>query len=274
MFGRHVPTRVTVRVACWLAALSVSCGADPGATLPLGDPAAASLAGTAGSPTGGAPAAGVGGAPSPLGTPRCQPPVGMNGSPQTIEAAVSLLNALPKPTSAACFVQSLDRPLTVYAANSPISAQPARSARSPRVFIKLERLWVSVVVDGDSSYLLEFSHLEPDGLRSVKGEVLTPLTEPLALSAPYDRIHYAGGTVCGVCHSNEQPALDTSLSGAFASTPYRPRPETRVAWDALLTERQLCDWSIEPHRCEMLSALFDGGATEEQPFPDTMETFY
>jgi len=274
MFARHVPTRATLSVAAWLAALSVSCGADPGATLPIGDPAAGSLAGTAGSPAGGAPAMGVGGAPSPLGTPRCRPPVGMNGSPQTIEAAVALLNALPKPTSAACFVQSLDRPLTVYATNSALSAQPALSARSPRVFIKIDRLWASVVVDGDSSYLLELSYLEPDGVRSVKGEVLTPVNEPLALSAPYDRVHYAAGTVCGVCHRDEQPALDTSLTGAFASTPYRPRSETRVSWDALLIERQLCDWSVEPHRCEMLSALFDGGATVEQPFPATMDTFY
>ena len=49
---------------------------------------------------------------NPLGRARCRPPAGVSGYPKTTQAALDLLNALPKPTSVACFVESLDRPLT------------------------------------------------------------------------------------------------------------------------------------------------------------------
>jgi hypothetical protein len=48
----------------------------------------------------------------------------------------------------------------------------------------------------------------------------------------------------------------------------------RVALDKLLAERQRCDWNVEPHRCEILSAVFDGGTVVEEVFPATMPTFF
>jgi hypothetical protein len=251
-----------------VAMLSLSCGAEPASTLPLAAGPGDGTGGVAGGP------AAVEAPPNPLGTPKCRPPEGWNGSPQTIEQAVALLNALPKPTSAACFVESLDRPLTAYATNSIFSAQPALSTKSPRVFLRVNRLWISVVVDGESSYLIEFSYLEPDDLRSIKGEVVTPLHEALAPSAPYDRVRFGSGTGCGLCHRGEQLSSSISFAEAFTSAAFRPRPETRVSLDTLVLERQACDWKLEQHRCEMLSALFDGGSVVEEPFPSSMQTFF
>jgi hypothetical protein len=188
---------------------------------------------------------------------------------------VQLLNSLPKPTGSACFLESLARPLAIYASDSTFSAQPAYSSASPRVFIKLGELWVSAVMDGDSSYLLEFgTQVASDPPRSVKGEILLPLSAPIAASAPYDRVRRDGGTVCGLCHNSEARADNIAFAEAFSSASLRPRPDTQVSVDKLRTQAAHCDWQLEPHRCEMLSAVFDGGAVVEAQFPDAMPTFF
>lgn len=260
-----LPGRWLPLLGSWLAAVCVSCGAAPDDSTPIGG--FAGSGGTTNVPAGPPPV-------NPLGRARCEPPPGTTGSPGTIEEAMALLNALPKPTSAACFVESLDRPLTAYATNSPFSAQPALSARSPRIFLKLGRLWVSIVVDGESSYLLEFSYLLADELRSIKGEVETPVEVPLAPSAPYDRVRFGSGTNCGLCHYGEQPVPSITFAQAFASIPFRPRPETRVNLINLADAARTCDWAQEPRRCDMLSALFADGPVTEESFPDAMPTFF
>jgi hypothetical protein len=202
-------------------------------------------------------------------------PEGISASPQNTLETVQLLNALPKPTSVACFVESLARPLTAYATNSIFSAQPAQSSKSPRVFIKLGQLWVSIVIDGESSYLVEFGDLVPgDEFRSIKGELELPLHEPVTASAPFDRVLYGQGTACRMCHYDERPAEGMPFAGAFASIAFRPREDSRVAIDLLQLEHQSCDWQAEPHRCEMLDALFTGGPVAEEPFPSEMPTFF
>lgn len=225
-------------------------------------------------------AAGAGGGattpgPNPLGRARCQAPAGVNAAPHSVEETVDLLNALPKPTSVACFVESLARPLEVYATSSPFSAQPAFSTRSPRLFIKLDKLWLSVVIDGESSYLVEFGVLiDEQAMRSLKGELQLPLDAPVTHSAPFDRVRYETGTVCGLCHLDEHQEPSISYATAFASNAFRPRPDSRVSVDGLRIENRLCDWQAEPHRCEMLSAVFDGGMVNEVQFPPSMRTFY
>ena len=245
--------------ACW------GCSAAPDDTTPIGG--VAGSGGTAQVPVGPPHV-------NPLGRARCSPPPGTTGSPGTIEEAMALLNALPKPTSAACFVESLDRPLTAYATNSPFSAQPALSARSPRIFLKINRLWLSIVIDGEASYLLEFSYLLADELRSIKGEVEMPVEIPLPPSAPYDRVLFGSGTSCGLCHYGEEQVPSIDFAKAFASIPFRPRPETRVNLLYLGDGARICDWNLEPHRCDMLSALFDDGPIIEEPFPTEMPTFF
>jgi len=256
---------------CAAAALVLlGCGSEPpGAGAAAGGSAPGSRDG-AGSGAGGGPVAPL---VDPLGRARCQAPDTASASPADIERAVAWINALPKPTSVACFVESLARPLKIYATDSTLSAQPAHSYRSPRVFIQLDKLWLSVVVDGDSSRLIEFGLLVDDqSTRSLKGELKLPLDAPVPSSTPFDRVRYDGGTSCALCHANEQQ--ETAFGTAFSSDALRPRPESRVSIDSLRSERQACDWQVEPHRCEMLSAIFDGGTVTEVQFPETMRTFF
>ena len=187
-----------------LAAGMAGCGA-PGEH--AGGMTASSDAGSAGDSPTEPDGAGDAGINAP-GHVRCVAPPGVSDSPQNTDEAVQLLNALPKPTTVACFLESLARPLGAFATKSQVSAQPALSARSPRVFVKLGPLWVSVVIDGASSYLMEFGELVGgDPPQSVKGELLLPLAEAVAPSAPYDRVaEDATGTVCRACHTREQRA--------------------------------------------------------------------
>jgi hypothetical protein len=210
---------------------------------------------------------------NPLGRPRCKPPEGMNGSPQSIDEAVALLNALPKPTSVACFIESLDRPLSVIATNSVFSAQPALSTRSPRIFIRSTQLLLSVVIDGESSRLIEFGHLFDNDSRSIKGELELPIDAPVPPSSPYDRVALGNGSMCGLCHLDERP-LDLPHGRAFASAAFRPRAESVVPLTGLLNEVESCDVAAEPHRCEMLAAVFGGGIVQAAELPQSMATFF
>lgn len=249
------------RAVAWFALLSACGSAEESGPLP-------GAAGSGGS--GGAPVE----MPNPLGRYRCKAPAGTTGSPQTIEQAVALLNALPKPTSVACFIESLDRPLSVFATNSAFSAQPAFSPKSPRVFIKTGELWSSVVMEGDASELIEFGYLIPGTLRSIKGELHLPLDAPVAPNAPYDRVLFGQGTACGLCHFDERAEPVSGISNAFSSVAFRPRADTYVNLEGLRLEAQTCSWQSEPHRCEMLASIFGGGTVVEVAFPPTMLTFF
>ncbi len=269
------PSYLVKLASLCIVAAEMSCSAAAESPM-LSEPPAASGGASGGATSAGGSAGATAAAVNPLGRARCQAPAGASAFPQNTEQAVQLLNALPKPTSVACFVESLARPLTVYATSSTFSAQPAFSAISPRVFIKLGQLWISVVLDGNSSYLIEFGALvSGTPPRSIKGELELPMNAPVAASAPYDRVRMNdAGTGCGLCHYNEERDSSIGFAQAFSSIAFRPRPETRVSIDSLRIQDQTCDWRLESHRCEMLSALFGGGAVEETPFPDTMATFF
>ncbi len=251
-------------------------GGEPGAAAPSTGGAAPSVGGASNSggvePGAGAPSAG-----SPSTAPprsRCAAPAGLGAYPGTIDEAVSWLNALPKPTTAACFLESLPRPLSLVATNSQFSAQPAFSSASPRVFIELGRLWVSAVIDGEASYLLEFGYRPPDSeLNSIKGELKLPLDAAIPASAPYEQVRYGSGTTCGFCHRAEEAVTGVPFD-AFVSAALKPRPETYVSVASIRAEHERCDWTVNAHRCEMLSAVFDGGEVLESTFPSEMPTFF
>jgi len=251
--------RVTLTPLLWLAVGSASCSA-------------------ASTPEDGSPGAGSVVAPpkNPLGRARCQAPAGTSAAPRDSQEAVALLNALPKPTSVACFVESLARPLAIQATNSIFSAQPALSDASPRVFIKLAQGWISMVVDGDGSYLLEFGDIMADDpSRSIKGELQLPLEAPVAPSAPYDRVMFNDTvTTCGFCHYDERRADSLPFPTAFASIAFRPRADSLVGVDSLRTQYQSCDWQTQPYRCDLLSAIFGGGEVVELPFSPSLPTFF
>jgi len=272
---------------CIFVAWTVGCAATEsqappptgtGGSSPVGS-GGSSPAGTGGSAsTGGS--SGTGGSDgtvaevNPLGRPRCTPPTGMTGSPQTIEDAVALLNALPKPTSVACFVESLDRPLATYATNSTLSLQPAFSTQSPRIFLRVGRMWLSVVIDGTGSDLIEFGELIGDGLRSLKGELKLPVTDTVAPTLPFDRVLYSGGgTVCGLCHRQESVEDMQGTSQIFSSVAFRPDASTRVSLDSLRAQWTSCDWQAQPDRCDLLSSIFGGGSVVDVEFPANMATF-
>lgn len=262
-----------------LSLLLVGCAVESAGAPPVssgGGGGSAATAGTAGS-TGTALGGGSGGGGTLGGTPghaRCRAPSGVSASPQTVEEAVALLNALPKPTSVACFVESLDRPLHIFATSSTISAQPAFSFKSPRVFLRLNKLLLSVVVDGESSGLIEFSDLIDDDARSIKGELALPLLSPVSNAAPYERVHYNEGTVCGICHGPEERVESIGYAQAYASVAFRPNTAYRVSLPSLLHERDVCNALTEANRCEMLGALFDYGPVSEAQFSETMTLFF
>lgn len=263
-----------------LAALASACSGDPSSPPPeigssgaTGGGGAAGSAGAAGAASGGG--SGSVGVQDPPGRARCTAPAGTTSSPQTIEEAVALLNALPKPTSVACFVESLARPLKIYASDSIFSAQPAFSTRSPRVFIKTGTLWSSVVMDGEASELIEFGYLIPGTMRSVKGEVHLPLEAPLAPTTPYQRVLFGeSGTACGLCHTSEEPVAVPGVGMAYSSTAFKPRDDTHVRISNLRLEAATCNWQREPTRCELYSAIFGGGEVVEELFPEPMLTFF
>jgi len=257
-----------------LPTLLFACSA-PGEAGGSADGPGAAGSGSGGGSSVGASGGSAGSTLSPLGRERCRAPAGVSSAPRSIQEVLLLLNALPKPTSVACFVESLARPLGVSATSSHTSAQPALSFESPRVFIKLDGMWLSVVIDGESSYLIELGEFLPDTTtHSIKGELLLPISSPLAPSAPFDRVQFNQGTVCGACHLEETRVDSITFAAAFSSVTFRPRPDTRVGVADLRAQYQACNWQLEPHRCEMLSAVFGGGTVEEAPFPTSMNTFF
>ena len=79
----------------------------------------------------------------------------------TIESVIDLTNTLPFPVSVPCLLASLPRPLPLVATNSINSAQPAEGNRSPRVFLLLEHLAISVVPEGRGAPLGAEDHDQP-----------------------------------------------------------------------------------------------------------------
>ncbi len=204
---------------------------------------------------------------------RCTPPAGVSGSPQTIEQAVALINALPKPTTLACYLESLDRPLALYPTSGTVSAQPAQGVRSPRIFIFSGPLISSIVPDGAGAHLLEFGQL--DGKSSIKGELTFPVTAPLSAEAPYAQVMFsAGATSCSFCHRDEAPDRAVGAMFAYRSRALRPVPEERVPVAYLEAQQRLCDPAAEPERCELLDALLVHGPVVLQHFPADLPTIF
>jgi len=202
---------------------------------------------------------------------RCVPPPGVSGSPQTIDEVVALIDALPPPVTLPCFLESLDRPLHVEAAVSRFSAQPAYQARSPRLFVFIGDLVLTVVPEGSGASLLEMGEFV-DETHSRKGELELPITPPVAASAPYDRVRYEAGTTCGGCHAEESRDETVDFADAFVSRAVRPWDGDLVAIDRLRSEWLACRPEEEPDRCAMLEAIFAHGPVEHRGFPESLPT--
>jgi hypothetical protein len=196
----------------------------------------------------------------PLGSTTCKPPPGVSGTPETISEAIALLSALPKPTSLACFIEALDRPLTVYMTKSFMSLQPSPGARSPRTFILRGNLEMSIVLDGSARDTLEFGFRSQPS-RSIKAEVLFPRTTNVTETSLFDRVQVTPRTTrCGQCHVAEAHEDYPGFPlGVFNSDVLAPFELDEVRLEALQAEGASCDAAAEPYRCELLSALLDHG---------------
>jgi hypothetical protein len=190
----------------------------------------------------------------------CTPANGVSGRPETISQAIILLNTLPKPVTLACFLQALDRPLTVYMTSSNDSLQPSPGARSPRTFIINGNLVMSIVFDGTASNTLEFGY-RPVVSRSIKAEIEFPLTRDVSERSLFDRVQVTERTTkCGACHVGEAHEDFPGFPlGVFASDVIVPFEMEQVTIEAMQPEVESCDPGAEEYRCGLLSALFDQG---------------
>ena len=208
-------------------------------------------------------------------TPGCRAPVGVSNSPHTISEALTLINALPKPLSLPCFLESLARPLQINATYSLFSAQPAQGLRSPRIFVFQDPTLFSIVPEGDGAPLLEFGEQRPE-FRSLKGEIVFPVAAPLEASAPFDKLMFSAQsttTTCGGCHAGELQESVIAGVPTFVSVALRPRPQEQVTALSLRHELEICDRTLEPQRCAMLDALMGWGEVTDRAFPTEMATF-
>jgi hypothetical protein len=156
----------------------------------------------------------------------------------------------------------LDRPLTLYMTESDRSLQPSPGPRSPRTFVLRGDLEMSFVFEGLASDTLEFG-FRPEISRSIKTEIVFPVTKDLSEATIFDRIRQGDrNTVCGNCHVDEQHIDYPGFpSGVFESDIFEPFEFEEVKLDALKAEVPICDKAAEPYRCGLLDAIFDHGET-------------
>lgn len=207
----------------------------------------------------------------------CQPPSWISGAPETIEDVTRLVNALADARGGTvdlpCFMASLSRPLGAAASSSFISAQPAKGARSPRMFLWSGALVMSVAPEGLGSRLLEFG-FQTSPTRSIKGEIEFPVKAPLSLSAPYDHITAEPQTRCAACHPSEKPAESITWASAFESDVLRISEDELVEIGSVAKESESCDPIMEPERCALLRAIFAQEGIHAQAFSREARTIY
>ena len=215
---------------------------------------------------------------------RCAPGPNVSGAPRSIEQVVDLINSLPKPVSVACFVESLDAPLKVYASNSVASLQLSTGPQDPRWFIFSLPLIMSVTSDGPGAELLEMGVLQPDNRRTLLGELRMPIDTEIKHALPYERIGQDLGTTCGFfCHQNEAPDPSITFAKAFVSKSIRAAPDSEVTLDSLRGVLSRCTPpSAKPAatsaatsvatsaRCDLLHALLVTGRGQREDFPADM----
>jgi hypothetical protein len=191
----------------------------------------------------------------------------------TIKDVVEVINALPMPVTMACFLDVLPRPLRLVATSSGLSIQPALDERNPRIFALSGQLILAVVPDGMNSTLLEFSQIL-DSQRSIKAEIVFPVTAPLDPEYPYkhtDKLDGSEGTRCAFCHGSETLRTD----GYYESRALRPVTSSILPFTQLLDLKDRCK-NVVSGRCEIFDALFgeEPGDAMEGKFPADMPTMF
>ncbi len=257
-----------------LVVLAIGCGAEPGPPAPRAAPAK-DAGTTAARQDARRPGEADALQPADADTRRCKAPAGVSASPGTVDQMVALINALPRPVTIPCVLESLARPLDVQAAVSSFSAQPSYGVRSPRFFIQIGALVITAVPQGVGKDLLEFGEFV-DATRTLKGEIEFPVEEALDRAAPYTRVlvKQGGSSTCRGCHRDERESEAITWAPAFVSAALRPEPRARLALEAVAAERAICDHAKEPERCEFFDALFGHGEVRAKELPASLPTVF
>jgi hypothetical protein len=192
-----------------------------------------------------------------LAAPSCFAPAGL-GAPSTIEDVVLLINTLPKPLTAACLVETLERPLVIDASSNVVSAQPAYGPNNPRIFLLRDDLVITMVPKGEGKDVVELSY-RLSSTTSRKAEVPFPVAGEIDPAAPYDQIRAEGGTECGFCHLGEERDDAIDFADAYASQLLPIARNDRVELDYLEWVVSVCNPEFEPERCALLDAIFAQG---------------
>lgn len=203
---------------------------------------------------------------------RCTAPAGVDAAPSSLLGAFELIDSLPHPVTVACFVESLERPLTIIGSTNDFTFQPAEQG-SPRVLAMLDGLVVSWVPSGDGSDRLEFAE-ERANARSIKAEILMPVERPIT-AANFEHVLHEGGqgTVCSGCHFSEE-RVDLGFADFFESGALRVAPEEVVRVDHFRSLHDGCDSGADPRRCDIFEAMFGHGELHDGDFPADLPTIY
>lgn len=196
----------------------------------------------------------------------CKAPAGVNNDPRSIADFVKLVNALPKPTSVACVIDSLKGPFRVNATASAFSAQPAESRDIPRIFLFFKPLLISIVPAGEGGKVIELSdRTSPEG--SIKGEIPFPLNEQISMDYPYEHIKAVGaeGTVCRNCHPGEVVAPAPYPPIAYVSQFVPAFHSHDVSAAEIETSAKRCLTS-KLRECQVLEALTSKGPLVQEEF--------
>ncbi|MDZ7923031.1 MAG: hypothetical protein U5M23_03035 [Marinagarivorans sp.] len=205
---------------------------------------------------------------------------------------------MPKPLSLPCFVKSIPRPMYYNATLSTFSAQPSIGRRSPRVFLQIGYLFLTVVPDEvtdnvknpetgrfelvwdvDNQQLLEFGFQIPDDegfFTSIKGEIAFPVTETLPDNAAYAHIVFReNNSACSGCHALERKEGELDGIPYYSSQMLRNDRGAEVMLAPMINEYISCDPTVsksEAYRCSMLEAIYGQGVLVWKSFPLDMRT--
>ncbi|RZA17484.1 MAG: hypothetical protein EOP10_22705 [Proteobacteria bacterium] len=197
----------------------------------------------------------------------CTRPASIPKNPETIEAIVELINAMPKPLSVPCLIDTLDSPFYLDATDNQFSGQPAYGYENPRIFLFLgSKLIVSIVPSGPGGKVVEFGYKTSE-TQTIKGELEFPVTESLALDAPYTYIlnRERDGTVCGTCHFPEARAPDGFPETAYTSLLVKPLNGYDVQLETLQNLNKACETTAGEH-CPVIQSLFVRGNVQWKAF--------
>lgn len=190
--------------------------------------------------------------------------------PTDLTSFVEYLNALPRPVKLSCIVMNLGGPIELIATHSQRSAQPALSARNPRIFIRRGELLIGIVPSGSSSTLVELGQLLPNSSQSLKAEFILPIQSEQISEADgveHTRLSATGGTSCGTCHANETQVTLPNGARAFRSDILRFAAQEEVPLAQIEYEAQECArQNLRDERCLVYRALLSSGGIQRQGY--------